>query len=130
MFKVILKVVFIAIIIAMIFTVGYQLVFGDVGNYWWILMIIGVAAGAFAGFKIKDKYIGRTLGITLLGFFLFLALLMIVYGAYGLIFDRDLITGQKYMEMGGMLPYLAIAASLFPMFLAFTVKLYLKKLHF
>ena len=122
-----LKVVLTSITTGVFFLIALGGALGDVDDNWWIFLLIGIVAGIFIGFKLKDKFLDRKLGVSLIVFFLFLSLSMIVYGVYGAISGQDIITGRKYDGMEGMLPFLILIISLGPLFLAFTLKLFLRK---
>lgn len=126
MIRLVFKMTFTAIIIGAIFTFILFLSIGD-DNYLGAFAIIGLLVGALLAYLLKNKHIPRVWAITFISLFSFIALLLIIYGVFGFIFDKDIITGHTYYEMGGIMPYLAIGVSLPLALTSITISLYLKK---
>jgi len=86
--------------------------FGDVDDKGFAYMAVGAAGGGWFWYTTRDKvYFSRGLH----AFFLLLvfsswamALLAAIYGVYGIITNRDIIYGQKFDGMAGMVPYIMV----------------------
>ena len=72
MFKTVLKVVLISLITGLIFLFALGFAFGDVDDNWWMFFMVGLGIGAVIGYVLKDKYLDRKSGITIMVGFLLL----------------------------------------------------------
>ncbi len=126
MIRQILKVMFTAIVFGFILTTILFLSIGD-DNYLLVLAIVGLIVGILAAIPLRNKFINRNLAIALISFFSFIALLLITYAVYGFIFGEDMISGNQYYEMGGILPFLAFGVAIPFIFSSITIALYIQK---
>jgi hypothetical protein len=126
MIKKILKVLCTAIVFGSLLTFILFISISD-DNYLLIFAIIGLIVGTLTAIPLRNKYMNRNLAIVLISFFSFIALLLITYAVYGFIFGEDMITGNRYYEMGGMLPYLAFGTAIPFVFISITIALFIKR---
>jgi uncharacterized membrane protein YjjP (DUF1212 family) len=126
MIKKILKVLCTVIVFGSLLTFILFLSIGD-DNYLLIFAIIGLIVGTLTAIPLRNKYMNRNLAIVLISFFSFIALLLITYAVYGFIFGEDMITGNLYYEMGGMLPYLEFGTAIPFVFISITIALFIKR---
>lgn len=121
MFKTIFKMLFFSLLTGLIFIVIFQtwvekLSDGDLG----IVAALSLLAGTAIGYFLKDKYMSRKIGIPAIWFFIVLVILIIAFGIYDLIFVH-------HEGMEAMLPYIVLIASLIPVYMAFMIKLFMRK---
>lgn len=127
MFKTVLKIVFFSLLTGLAFIVAWQTIFEKLSDSeLWTIAVFSVIIGSIIGYFLRDKYMPGKLGISIIWVLISLTFLMIIYGIYGAILNKDIFIGNKYEGMAGMLPYLVLISSLIPVFLAYMAKLFTK----
>ncbi len=129
MIRRVFKVIFTAIVTGIILVTILFLSVAD-DSFLGVFAIIGLLVGALFAYLLRNKHIPRNPAVIFISFFSIIALLLIIYGVYGIVFDKDLITGNKYYEMAGMIPFLALGVSIPLILLSITISLFIKKREF